>query len=101
MPPPGSRRRRRQAQRFFQTINGAQDLLLQSDQRGACLAERAILLGETANAGALLEWQAAHAGAAGFTPGKHSGGMTAATRLGAVTTGVATTSLDLVNGAFE
>jgi len=101
MPPPGGRRGGRLAQGFFQAINGAQDLLLETDQCGACLPERAILLGETANASALLHRKTAHARATGFTPGKHGSGMTPATRLGAVATRVAAASLHLVNGAFE
>jgi len=101
MPSPGGRRGGRQAQGFFQAINGAQDLLLETDQCGACLAERAILLGEPASTGSLLHRKAAQARSTGFTPGEHGGGMAATTRLGAVTTGVATAGLHLVNGASE
>src|SRR2546425_2556647 len=54
-----------------------------------------------ADAGTLVHAQRAHAGAAGFTPGKHRGGMEWAARLSAVTTRVAATRLDLVDRAFN
>src|SRR5207249_2935881 len=59
------------------------------------------LLGQAADAVALVHAQRAHARSAGFTPGKHRGGMELAARHSAVATRVAATGLDLVDRAFD
>jgi len=86
---------------LFQLIDGVQHLLVQPDYIGARLPQTAVLLGEAADAGALVHTQRAHACSAGLTPGKHGGGMESAVRLSAVTTRVATTRLDLIDRTFD
>src|SRR5436309_11599645 len=56
---------------------------------------------DRADAVALVHAQRAHARSAGFTPGKHRGGMESAARHSAVATRVAATRLDLVDRAFD
>jgi hypothetical protein len=75
--------------------------LVQPDHLGARLPHTAVLLGQTADAGALVHTQRAHARSAGLTPGKHRGRMERAARRSAVATRVATTRLDLVDRAFD
>jgi hypothetical protein len=86
---------------LFQLIDGVQHLLVQTGHLGARLAQTAVLLGEAADADALVHAQRAHAGSAGFTPGKHGGGMEWAARHSAVATRVAAARLDLVDRAFD
>jgi len=86
---------------LFQLIDGVQHLLVQPDHIGARLPQTAVLLGEAADAVALVHAQRAHARSAGLTPGKHGGGMESAVRHSAVTTRVAATRLDLVDRAFD
>jgi hypothetical protein len=86
---------------LFQLIDGVQHLLVQPDHFGARLPQTAVLLGQAADAGALVHAQRAHACSAGLTPGKHRGRMELATRRSAVTTRVAATRLDLVDRAFD
>jgi hypothetical protein len=86
---------------LFQLIDGAQHLLVQPDHIGAGLPQTAVLLGEAADAVALVHTQRAHARSAGFTPGKHGGGMESAARRSAVATGVAAARLDLVDRTLD
>jgi len=86
---------------LFQLIDGVQHLLVQPDHIGARLPQAAVLLGQAADAVALVHAQRAHARSAGFTPGKHRGGMESAARHSAVATRVAATRLDLVDRAFD
>jgi len=86
---------------LFQLIDGVQHLLVQPDYIGARPPQTAVLLGEVAEAGALIHAQRAHAGSTGFTPGKHGGGMESAARRSAVATRVAAARLDLVDRAFN
>jgi hypothetical protein len=86
---------------LFQLIDGVQHLLLQPDHGGARLPQTAVLLGQTADAGALVHAQRAHARSAGLTPGKHRGRMERAARRSAVATRVAAARLDLVDRAFD
>jgi hypothetical protein len=86
---------------LFQLIDGVQHLLVQPDHLGARLPHTAVLLGQTADARALVHAQRAHARSAGLTPGKHRGRMERAARRGAVATGVAATRFDLVDRAFD
>src|SRR5712691_5958500 len=74
---------------------------MQTGHLGARLAQTAVLLRQAADADTLVHAQRAHAGSAGFTPGKHGGGMEWAARRSAVATRVAATRLDLVDRAFD
>jgi hypothetical protein len=82
-------------------IDGQQHLLVQPDDIGARLPQTAVLLGQAADAGALIHAQRAHACSAGLTPGKHRGRMELAVRSSAVATRVAATRLDLIDRAFD
>jgi len=86
---------------LFQLIDGVQHLLVQPDYIGARLPQTAVLLGQAADASALVHAQRAHARSAGLTPGKHGGGMESAVRHSAVATRVATTRLDLIDRTFD
>jgi len=86
---------------LFQLIDGVQHLLVQPDHIGARLTQTAVLLGEAADAGALVHAQRAHACSASFTPGKHGGGMELAARHSAVATRVAAACLNLIDRAFD
>jgi hypothetical protein len=86
---------------LFQLIDGVQHLLVQPDHLGARLPQTAVLLGQPADAYALVHGQRAHARSAGLTPGKHRGRMERAARRSAVATGVAATRFDLVDRAFD
>ena len=86
---------------MFQLIDGVQHLLVQPDHIGARLPQTAVLLGQAADAGALIHAQRAHARSAGLAPGKHRGRMELAARSSAVATRVAATRLDLIDRALD
>jgi len=82
-------------------IDGVQHLLVQPDHIGACLPQTAVLLGQAADAVALVHAKRAHVCSSGFTPGKHRGRMELAARRSAVATGVAAARLNLIDRAFD
>jgi hypothetical protein len=82
-------------------IDGVQHLLVQPDHIGARLPQAAVLLGQAADAGALIHTQRAHARSTGLAPGKHRGRMELAARSSAVATRVAATRLDLIDRALD
>jgi len=86
---------------LFQLIDGVQHLLVQPDHGSARLPQTAVLLGQTADAGALVHAKRAHARSTGLTPGKHRGRMELAARRSTVATRVAATRLYLIDRTFD
>jgi hypothetical protein len=88
-------------QSALETVDGEQDLAVKFDQRGAVLAEAAVVLGEVTETGGIAGRQRTQAGPAALGPGKHSAGVQWTFWGGAVAGRFATAGLQFIDGALE
>jgi len=92
---------RRVQQSALEAVDGEQDLAVEFDQRGAVLAEAAVVLGEMPKMGGIAGRQGTQARLAALGPGKHGGGVPWTFRGGAVAGGFAAAGLQFVDRALE